>query len=55
MTRQIIDKLILTYTSDMRSENISDISNVYIRIGVSNVSKPARCVRDPGALSVWHL
>jgi len=39
----------------MPSENISDVSNVYMRIGVSNVSKHAGCVRDPGAVSVWHL
>ncbi len=39
----------------MRFENIWGISNVYTDIGVSHVSKLARCVRDLGALSVWHL
>jgi hypothetical protein len=39
----------------MPSENISSLSNVYIGIGVSHVTKPARYVRNNGAVSVWHL
>jgi hypothetical protein len=39
----------------MRSENIFGIGVVYISIGVSHVSKPARCVGDFGPVSVWHV
>jgi len=39
----------------MRFLNISGVSNVYTDIGVSHVSKPARCVGDLGAVSVWHV
>ncbi len=35
--------------------NIFGISNVYTGIGVSHVSKPARCVGDVGPVPIWHF